>query len=109
MINPVILESEGKFRVQESCLSLPGILCNIERAEQVTVRWIDYDTKQEQRAVFYGMEAVICQHECDHLDGILIIDRQIISLPKTGRNEPCPECLRNGIKIKFKKCKEHFR
>jgi len=100
MVNPEIEESIGIFRTTEGCLSLPGVAINTERAEQITVKWLDYDTKQEQRAVFYGMESVIVQHEINHLDGILIIDLALPVYEKVGRNEPC-SC--NSGK-KFKKC-----
>ena len=100
MLNPIILERIGKIRIQEECLSLPNVTVNTERAEQVTVRWLDYDTKAERTAVFYGFEAVIVQHEVDHLDGILITDRGVPEVEKVGRNEPCP-C---GSGKKYKKC-----
>lgn len=100
MLNPIIVDRIGKIRTQEGCLSLPGLLVETERAEQVMVRWIDYDSKTEQTAVFYGLEAVIVQHEVDHLDGILIIDREAFEVKKVGRNEPCP-C---GSGKKYKKC-----
>ena len=75
---------------------------------EITASWIDYDTRMPARASFYGLEAFVVAHEIDHLDGILITDRVPVEKTKTGRNDPCPMCAKNGIKIKYKKCKEHF-
>jgi peptide deformylase len=101
MINPIIEERDGELKrcPGEGCLSLPGVRVDTVRYEQVTAKWFDYDRKEEQRAVFYGFEAQVVQHELDHLDGLLITDRKF-SQTKVGRNDPCP-C---GSGKKFKKC-----
>ena len=73
-INPKIIKKEGKFNYQEGCLSLPGIYEEVERAEKVTVEYLDmFGEKQTLEAS--GVFAVCIQHENDHLDGIVFIDR----------------------------------
>lgn len=74
LINPEIIKAEGEFESQEGCLSLPDFITNITRAERVLVRGfnregIPVETEGE------GLLARALQHEIDHLDGILLIDR----------------------------------
>ncbi len=73
-INPEI-QSRAKFAiVEESCLSVPDIIGNVVRATEVTVNAFDRDGASFQRQLS-GMAAVSLQHEIDHLDGTLFIDR----------------------------------
>ncbi len=73
-INPEILEREGELVWQEGCLSFPGVSENIERAARVRVRALDRDGNPFE---LEGEEllAVAIQHEYDHLDGNLMIDK----------------------------------
>ncbi len=74
LINPVIVASRGPKTVREGCLSVPEYTANVRRFEEVLVRGLDIEGKtveMESR----GFEAVALQHEIDHLDGILFIDR----------------------------------
>lgn len=75
LINPEIVEaSEEEVDSRESCLSCPGFTGTIKRNEQVTVRALDRDGKEvciEADALL----AIILQHEIDHLDGTLIVNR----------------------------------
>jgi peptide deformylase len=81
LINPEIIEAEGRVVEEEGCLSLPGITENVTRAERVLVRGHDLD-EREQEIEAEGLLAVALQHEIDHLEGILFIDR--ISRLKRG-------------------------
>lgn len=92
--NSQILEGEGTILFPESCLSLPGQSRTIARAEQITV-----GNGDGRKYVLYGFDAVVAQHEIDHMNGITILDHPQRTL-KVGRNESCP-C---GSKKKFKKC-----
>jgi len=74
LINPEILSREGEYVVQEGCLSFPDIFANIKRAQTVTVAYTDLDGKR-QTATGTGLLARAIQHELDHLDGVLIVDR----------------------------------
>jgi peptide deformylase len=74
VINPVIVESTGEVESEEGCLSLPGFRFEIVRAERVTMRGVDLDGKE---VVLEGDDllARMIQHEIDHLDGVLLLDR----------------------------------
>lgn len=74
MINPVIVKSEGEAIGQEGCLSIPGLYGDVKRAHSVTVQ--AYDRKGRPMELdLEGMPARVVQHEVDHLDGILFIDK----------------------------------
>ena len=74
MINPEIIDGFGEMAVEEGCLSLPGQFVIIQRASHITVRYMTIDGENKESDVD-GVTAVILQHEIDHLDGKLIIDR----------------------------------
>jgi peptide deformylase len=73
-INPEIVSREGETKWEEGCLSFPGIHEEVERAEKVTVRAIGLDGKPFE-LVADGLLAIAVQHEHDHLDGTLMVDR----------------------------------
>lgn len=73
LINPVIIEKDGVEVMEEGCLSVPGIYEEVERAENIKVRYIDRDGV-EQESEFDGLLAVCVQHEMDHLEGKLFVD-----------------------------------
>lgn len=74
LINPEILESDGLQLKEEGCLSLPGIEASVPRPLRMTVRAMDRDGDvREIRAE--GLLARALQHEIDHLDGVLFLDR----------------------------------
>ena len=74
LVNPVILllKSEGIFR--EGCMSLPDFTANVKRAEEIKVQWRDINFKKQEMTAF-GLEARCIQHEVDHLNGLLFVDR----------------------------------
>jgi len=74
--NPKIVFSEGVTCNEEGCLSLPDILLDVTRSKTVTVEAQDVQGKPFS-LTDSGMIAVIMQHEHDHLDGILIIDKGV--------------------------------
>lgn len=74
LVNPEILKREGSETAEEGCLSLPMLYAPIARAKKIKVRAFDpLGCPREFEAV--DLAARIIQHECDHLDGILILDR----------------------------------
>ena len=73
-INPEILGKSGDLREEEGCLSLPGMAALMLRAEKVLVRYQDLKGKWIEREVEL-LESRLFQHEIDHLDGILIVDK----------------------------------
>jgi peptide deformylase len=74
IVNPEIVESSGEWLYEEGCLSVPGMHFDIVRPKLVTVRGIDLDGKE---IVIEGDERMgrLIQHEIDHLDGVLLLDR----------------------------------
>jgi peptide deformylase len=75
VVNPVLeWASEEREPLEEGCLSLPGVLVEVERPVHVRVRARD-ERGEEQLIEASGLEARVLQHEMDHLDGVLILDR----------------------------------
>jgi peptide deformylase len=74
MINPEILSSEGECTLEEGCLSIPGIYEDVVRAERIYVRYSDPEGRPREMDA-EGYLARVIQHESDHLDGILFVDR----------------------------------
>ena len=74
LINPEIVHSEGEVDDEEGCLSVPGISTKIRRAERVTVKGLNREG-EEVTIEAEGLLARILQHEIDHINGFLIIDR----------------------------------
>lgn len=106
-VNPeIITRSAGKTRLEEGCLSLPGITVGVSRPEKIKVRAFD-----ERGGMFVknlsDLEAKAVQHEMDHLDGRLIIDyldpvrhflsvRELSSNKKKDRGSKCQVVCRVG-------------
>ncbi len=74
LCNPEILEMEGEHEPEEGCLSIPGYVANVKRALKVTVRARNRRGKPIKIKAD-SLLAHVIQHEVDHLDGILFIDR----------------------------------
>ena len=74
LINPVIVSGEGHNAIDEGCLSVPEFTAEVSRYAQILVRGVTLDEKEIEFAV-EGLPAIVLQHEIDHLDGILFIDR----------------------------------
>jgi len=74
LINPVILERDELVVFREGCMSLPDYTANVKRANRIRVRWQDLSLKR-QELVTSGLEARCIQHEIDHLNGMLFVDR----------------------------------
>lgn len=72
-VNPEIVTCDGLQSGEEGCLSVPGVYDKVERAERVTVRYLDLEGN-EQLLEADGLLAVCIQHEIDHLDGKVFVD-----------------------------------
>ncbi len=70
MLNPVIVKRTGAYETEEGCLSLTGVR-KTTRYQEIEVEYYDVNWKR-QRGKFTGWTAQIIQHECDHLEGIII-------------------------------------
>ena len=73
-INPEIVEYNGRQTSKEGCLSFPGIYATIERPDRCTVRASLPDGSEIERE-FEGFTSRVIQHEYDHLEGVLLVDR----------------------------------
>lgn len=86
MINPVIVMKEGCVLGSEGCLSVPDFEGEVERAAYVECEYTDRNGRQRLTQA-EGLLAVAIQHEIDHLDGILFIDKaQTLSVKQKGKN-----------------------
>ena len=74
LINPEIIETEGSQRNEEGCLSFPEIGAPITRADTVVVTYLDIEG-QRQTIKARGLLSRAIQHETDHLNGVLLVDR----------------------------------
>ncbi len=73
LIDPVILETEGRATAEEGCLSIPEIYGDVTRPERIVVEALDQDGNRYRKEAI-GLKARAIQHEIDHLDGILFLD-----------------------------------
>lgn len=89
LINPAIVAHSGEQFFREGCLSIPDYTANIRRCQSITVEALAPDGTAV-RLDAEGFEAVVLQHEIDHLDGLLFLDR--VSNTKTDlfRRGACP-------------------
>ncbi|HMB16199.1 MAG TPA: peptide deformylase [Pelovirga sp.] len=81
MVDPEIIEHEGSCEAREGCMSVPDYTGNVTRFESIVVQYQDQNN-QRQVIRAAGFEAIAIQHEIDHLDGLLFLDR--VSSLKTG-------------------------
>lgn len=73
-INPEIVEGEGECFEEEGCLSVPGFYTRVKRQAEVKVRFLDLEGQTVELEAD-GLLAIAFQHEIDHLDGVLFVDR----------------------------------
>ncbi len=92
-INPEIVKRSGDEKMDEGCLSVPGIYEPVSRAKEITVRYLDRDGNIQESTVD-DLLAVCVQHEIDHLDGKLFVDY-------------LSEMKRNRIRKKMEKMRQH--
>ncbi len=85
-INPVISRPKGNIEQEEGCLSLVGVYADVRRPETVVFNAYSLDGK-EIDGTLSGMMARVVQHETDHLDGVLFVDR----LSTTGQMDVADE------------------
>jgi peptide deformylase len=75
MFNPVVTVKKGDCVAEEGCLSVPGIWADVERPESITVESLDKDGKKQVLKNIDGILARCIQHEIDHLEGVLFVDK----------------------------------
>lgn len=86
MVNPIITHKEGEIIYQEGCLSVPTFYEDIKRFENITVNFQDRDANTKTLEAD-GLLSVAIQHEIDHLNGILFIDKLAYSRRKKFEKE----------------------
>ena len=74
LINPDIIKKKGCSKAAEGCLSLPGISSDVKRSSQIEVKFMDLEGGAKHLKL-EGLSARIVQHEVDHLNGFLFVDR----------------------------------
>lgn len=92
IINPVITHAEGSVYEEEGCLSVPDYSASVSRHERVTVKGLSLEG-QERIWQADGLLAIAFQHEIDHLDGILFVDR----LSPLKRELYLKKCKKKGV------------
>jgi len=81
LLNPQVLSIGGSMvEFEEGCLSYPGFVGPVVRPDKISIEAIDIETGKKTKIKASGLLARVIQHEIDHLDGILFIDR--VSNPK---------------------------
>ncbi|MFH0762804.1 MAG: peptide deformylase [Candidatus Omnitrophota bacterium] len=101
LINPTVVKKRGRQRLEEGCLSLPGVCIKVSRAKEVLVKALDEDGKP---VAIEAKDLLACalQHEIDHLKGKLICDyagfldkvkikKRLRELKKRSKDEGAPE------------------
>ena len=81
LINPEIIEAKGESTDVEGCLSIPHIFGTVNRADEVTVRYYDREGEEIEVTAF-GYLARAFQHEIDHLNGVLFVEKMIEQIPE---------------------------
>lgn len=83
MINPIITDKSKEMIVwEEACLSLPDVIGNVKRHKIVTVEFMDIKWIKQKKK-YKDLNAVIVQHESDHLDWVLFVDKLVNSKSKS--------------------------
>ena len=82
LINPEIIESSGESVDVEGCLSIPHTYGTVKRADEIMVRYFDREG-EEMEVQAFGYLARAIQHEIDHLNGVLFIDKMIDKIPES--------------------------
>ena len=103
-VNPELVAASGQSDCEEGCLSVPGVYEKVSRAGRVTVRALDAEGR-EFTLEAEGLLAVCIQHEMDHLEGKVFVDKlsrlkqnRILSrFRKQGRRAPVPDARRLAL------------
>jgi len=96
LVNPTLVDKSGpKTKYEEGCLSFPGIYAEVERPDRCTVKAFDVDGNPIEQE-YEGFVSRIIQHEYDHLEGILLVDR--MSPADKLRNKALLEELKEDYK-----------
>ena len=73
-VNPTVSSYSGRIESNEGCLSVPGMRARVARTFRIRLQGHDHEGNELDEEL-EGWDAIVAQHECDHLDGILYVDR----------------------------------
>ena len=74
MVNPIITRQKKPMMSMEGCLSVPGKQARRRRYDRIRVSWVDLSGQRQERS-FSGPQAIVIQHEVDHLNGVTILSQ----------------------------------
>ena len=99
LVNPEITKSEGEHILDEGCLSVPGYWGKVRRFEKVTVKAKDAHGKEIRITAAEGLLGQALQHEIDHLNGMVYVDRldSLNELQRTPRRELTPRTVDEAV------------
>ncbi len=101
LINPVMIEEEGEeWMFNEGCLSIPDIREDVERKPNIRIQYYDENWEFHDEK-FTSVMARIIQHECDHLEGILFVDR-VSNIRKMLLKRKLSDISKGNIDVKYK-------
>lgn len=107
VINPEIIEMEGREVRHEACLSLEGMsFDSVPRATEILVAFQDRNGEKRKK-LFTGFEARAFQHELDHLNGVLLIDELLKKYPEPFRRERWAKQIRDSYDFKIELRRRH--
>ena len=92
LLNPAITDRRGSVVEEEGCLSIPGVFADVERSKWIAVSALD-ENGDHISFEAQGLQAKVIQHEIDHLDGVLFIDR----LPPVTRDRIKKRIQKEGL------------
>lgn len=100
-INPVMLDEFGKeWDFKEGCLSIPGVRENVKRFDTISLSYLD-ENFVEHKEEFSGMAARVIQHEYDHIEGVLFIDK-INPMKKRMLRGKLQDISKGKVKINYR-------
>lgn len=99
VINPEVLSREGSWMMEEGCLSIPDVRDDVERAEQIVIRYKDAQFNDVELNAT-GILARVLLHEIDHLNGVLFIDH-ISSMKKKTHHKELKQIQHGEIEVTY--------
>jgi len=99
LINPAVVELEGKWLMEEGCLSIPDVRDEVERAERVRLRFKDTNF-EEMELEAAGLIGRVILHEIDHIDGILFLDH-VAPKKRKLHNDELKKIQRGEIEVAY--------
>lgn len=101
-LNPEIVEEDGEpWDFEEGCLSIPGIRKNVSRKPDLTIKYVDYQTGKTLTESFNGLVARVIQHEYDHIEGVVFVDR-LTSLQKKLLKSKLSEISKGNVSTDYR-------